>query len=175
MLTRSALALMVLSLLAATAHTAEKHGEPRNKQESLMPFRQLAGEWTGKTTKGFHEGEEVQVKYKVTSNGSAVVETLFPDTDHEMVTVIHPDGDDLLLTHYCALGNQPQMKAPGKLDGNNVAFKFVRATNMKSPKEMHMHDVTYTFVNHDTLKTTWTHYDDGNPAGEVVFEVVRKK
>jgi hypothetical protein len=91
--------------------------------------------------------------YRVTSGGSAVVETLFPNTDHEMVTVIHPDGEDLLLTHYCMVGNQPQMKAPGTSAGKEVAFKFVRATNLKSADDMHMHDVTYTFVDNDTLRS----------------------
>jgi hypothetical protein len=46
---------------------------------------------------------------------------------------------------------------------------------MKSDKDMHMHDVTFTFVDKDTLKTEWTHYMDGKPAGNVVFEFKRKK
>jgi hypothetical protein len=111
----------------------------------------------------------------VTSNGSAVVETIGPGTDHEMVTVIHPDGDELMLTHYCAIGNQPRMKAPGKADGNKVAFAFVGATNMKSDKDMHMHNVTFTFVDKDTLKAEWTHYMDGKAAAPTVFEMKRKK
>ena len=52
-----------------------------------------------------------------------LVETIFPGSEHEMITVIHPDGDDLALTHYCMLGNQPQMKAAGKGEGNKVEFK----------------------------------------------------
>ena len=92
-----------------------------------------------------------------------------------MVTVIHQDGDDLALTHYCALGNQPHMKTKRKTDGDKIAFKFASASNLKSEKEMHMHDVTYTFVDKDTLKAEWTHYDDGKPAGSAVFELKRKK
>jgi hypothetical protein len=92
-----------------------------------------------------------------------------------MVTVIHPDGDDLLLTHYCAVGNQPRMKAPGKTDGNKVAFAFVGATNMKSDKDMHMHNVTFTFVDKDTLKAEWTVYMDGKASGTTAFELKRKK
>jgi len=46
---------------------------------------------------------------------------------------------------------------------------------MKSEKEMHMHDVTYSFPDRDTLKTEWTHYQDGKAAGRVVFELKRKK
>ena len=92
-----------------------------------------------------------------------------------MITMIHPDGDALLLTHYCMLGNQPQMKARPKEGDKKVAFEFVRATNMKSDKDPHMHSVTYTFVDKDTIKAEWTHYSDGKDAGKMEFELKRKK
>jgi hypothetical protein len=161
--------------LALTSFAADDKPEPKKeaKHPGLEQFKQLVGEWQGKEVGG--KGKDVTVKYKITSGGSAVVETLFPDTDHEMVTVITRDGDDLILTHYCMLGNQPQMKAAGKGDGKEIAFKFVKAGNLKSEKEPHMHDATYTFVDKDTLKTEWTHYQDGKSAGKVVFELKRKK
>ena len=46
--------------------------------------------------------------YGVTAAGTAVMEALFPETDHEMLTVYHLEGNDLVLTHYCAMGNQPR-------------------------------------------------------------------
>jgi len=141
------------------------------KPAAFERFKQLAGEWVGKAG---NAGQEVRVQYKVTSGGTAVVETIAPGTDHEMVTVIHPDGTDLLLTHYCMLGNQPQMKASGTDDGNQVEFKFVRATNLKSAKAPHMHDVTFTFVDKDTLRTACTHYNDGKAGPDMVFELKRK-
>ncbi|HUY92931.1 MAG TPA: hypothetical protein VMV10_29645 [Pirellulales bacterium] len=77
---------------------------------------------------------------RVTSAGSAIEETLFPGGDHEMVTMYFIDGDKLLLTHYCALGNQPQMQAEPGEDAKRIAFKFVGATNLKSADELHMHE-----------------------------------
>ena len=163
--------LLLLSALAVAADDVDKKAPtPQGGKHPLLEqFKQLAGEWVGK------EGNGIHVKYKVTSNGSTVVETLFPDTDHEMITTIHQDGDDLALTHYCALGNQPHMKTKGKSAGDKVAFKFSSASNLKSDKDMHMHEVTYTFVDRDTLKAEWTHYNDGKPAGTVVFELKRTK
>jgi hypothetical protein len=157
--------------------TDEKKADRRAAEKSpgLEKFKQLAGDWVGKETSGKEPGQEIRVIYKVTSAGSAVVETLLPGGEHEMVTVIHADGDDLALTHYCALGNQPHMKTKGKNDGDKIAFKFTGASNLKSEKDMHMHDVTYTFVDQDTLKAEWTHYEEGKPAGTVVFELKRKK
>jgi hypothetical protein len=171
MFMKAAVPVLILLVLATGAVV----GQDKKAPAGLEQFKQLAGEWAGKEVKGLNEGKEVRASYKVTAAGSAVVETLFPGSPHEMVTVIHPDGNDLILTHYCALGNQPQMKAPGGPEGNKVAFKFVRATNLKSEKDMHMHDVTFTFVDKDTLRSEWTHYKDGKAAGQVIFEMKRQK
>src|SRR5438105_3656350 len=157
-LLRSMLFLATIGVAASTGQATRVSGDESGKQVRFERFKQLAGDWVAKGG-----GEEVQVKYKVTSGGTAVVETISPGTDHEMITVIHPDGDSLLLTHYCMLGNQPQMKAAGSGDGNQVAFKFLRATNLTSEKAPHMHNVTYTFVDKDALKTEWTMYQDGKP------------
>ena len=140
----------------------------------LEKFKSLAGEWTGT---GTHDGHKIDatVTYRVTSGGSAVVETIGPGSDHEMVTVIHPDGDKLALTHYCAVGNQPQMAATPKAGEEKIFFDFVRGTNMKSEKDMHMHNVTFTFVDKDTLKTEWTLFNDGKASGKAIFELKRKK
>jgi len=176
-MTRGTLPALVLSAFAVTVYAAEDlkhHPTDTTKNPRFEQFKQIAGVWEGKEVEG-RPGTDVKVEYRVTSGGSAVVETIFPGTPMEMMTLIHRDGDDLLLTHYCMLGNQPRMKASGTGDGNQFAFKFVGATNLKSPSDMHMHDVTYTFPDKDTLRSEWTHYQDGKDAGRVVFELKRKK
>jgi len=161
------LAFPILALLAFVGGpVAGKDEKQVSKTPAFEQFKQLAGEWVG--SKKGPEGHDLHVKYKVTSGGSAVVETVFPGSEHEMVTVIHPDGSEIL-------GNQPHMKASGAGDGNKVEFKFLRATNMKSENDMHMHNVTYTFVDKDTLKSEWTNYKDGKAGETVVFELKRKK
>lgn len=169
-----ALSFTVLFATAAALSAADTAKAPA-PADGLEPFKKLAGDWVGKTIQGHDHGQPLNVRYKVTAGGSAVVETMFPGSEHEMVTVIHRDGDQLVLTHYCMLGNQPRMKAPAKGDGKTVAFKFADATNLKSAKDMHMHDVTFTFVDQDTLKAEWTHFQDGKDKGKAVFEFKRKK
>jgi hypothetical protein len=163
-----AAALFLAFALASQAREDAKAG-------GLERFKQLAGEWTGKMVNDGKAAGDAKVTYKVTSGGSTVVETMDPGGDHEMVTVIHQDGKDLALTHYCMVGNQPHMKVDAKGDGNKFAFDFTGASNMKSDQEMHMHSVTYTFVDKDTLKAEWTHYMDGKKGGSVIFELKRKK
>lgn len=162
-----------LAWLAVARSEAEDKAQ-HARSPALERFAQLAGEWVGKGLHGDME-HEARVVYKVTSGGSAVVETIDPGGDHEMITVIHADGDSLLLTHYCMIGNQPQMKAKPKAGDNKVAFEFVKATNLKSEKDMYMHDVTFTFVDKDNLKAEWTNYNDGKEAGKAVFSLKRKK
>ena len=72
-----------------------------------------------------------QISYKVVSGGSALMETIREPNGTEMVTGFHPDGDRLLMTHYCSLGNQPRMRADGLSDGGKkVAFvTWTRATS----------------------------------------------
>jgi hypothetical protein len=176
MTARAALPLLILFALATAPLAGQEkkpHGQEVGKNAAFEQFKRLAGEWVGKGHG--KDGPDVHIRYKVTAGGSAVVETILPGTDHEMVSVIHPDGPDLLLTHYCHLGNQPHMKASGNGDGNKVEFKFVRATNLKSEKDKHMHAATYTFVDQDTLRSEWTLYNDGKAAGQVAFELKRKK
>lgn len=150
----------------------ESRGPKPDPDQRLEQFRKLAGEWKSKG------GEApMQVQYKVTGAGSVVVETLFPGTPHEMLTVIHYDKDDLVLTHYCALGNQPHMKADAKnAASKEVKFVCVGGTNMQSENDAHMHGVTYTFVDDDHLRSEWVHFEGGKAKGDpVVFEWERVK
>jgi hypothetical protein len=174
MKTQFALSLGFVLLASAFVTQAQEHKKAANVNPALEHFKQLAGEWVGKGHMGGKD-EEIRVIYKVTSGGSAVVETIDPGSGHEMVTVIHSDGPALALTHYCMLGNQPHMKARPKAGDNKVAFEFVSASNLKSDKDMYMRSVTFTFVDENTLRTEWTHSMDGKESGKAVFELKRKK
>lgn len=176
MTSKTLASLVIASCLAwsAVAGAQDKTEKAKSENAPFDKFAQLAGEWVGKGIHG-DSNEELHVVYKVTSGGSAVVETISPGTDHEMITVIHEDGDNLLLTHYCMLGNQPHLKAVPKKGENAIPFEFVSATNLKSDKDPHMRTVTYTFVDKDTLKSEWTHFNDGKEAGKAVLELKRKQ
>jgi hypothetical protein len=133
-------------------------------------LKALAGNWKRSGGDG-----SVAVTYRVTAGGSAVVETLFPGAPYEMVTVYTIDRGELVLTHYCAEGNQPHMKAVKSGDANAVAFKFDGGGNIKSPKDGHMHEATIDFINADHVKSTWLYYKDGKPGESKEFNIVRIK
>src|SRR5882762_11523952 len=109
------LAALVLSAgTARAAAPAEAAAVPaRPASASLERLKTLAGEWVAAEDGDMAKKGDLVARYAVTASGTAVVETVFPGREHEMVTVYHDDGPDLVLTHYCMEGNQPRMRAKG--------------------------------------------------------------
>ena len=86
-----------------------------------------------------------------------------------MVTIYHLDGDSVILTHYCMADNQPRMRASGlSADGKLLDFKFVDATNLAKPTDMHMHALKMTFVDTDHITQEWVHSADGKEEPMVI-------
>jgi hypothetical protein len=187
--------LGILSFFALPAASAQEHSKETNKSaakqdDSAKPadhaapaapldarfakLAKLAGKWKGTATHG-GDKNETTVSYKLIGSGSALVETLFEGTPHEMITVYHMDGSDLVMTHYCASGNQPRCKAVKSEDANTLKFDFTGGANINPDKDVHMHSLTITFASDDKVKAVWTSWTAGKPSGEAVFELERAK
>jgi hypothetical protein len=142
---------------------------------ALEKMKALAGTWLltdeGKPT------DQIASIIKVTAGGSVVHETLFPGQPHEMVSVYTVDGPDLIMTHYCVLGNQPRMKADPKSPANQIVFRFAGGTNLDPKKDKHMHEATLTIVDDDHLELNGIGWENGAPAKEMCcgLKLVRKK
>jgi hypothetical protein len=171
---RTALSLLTIALLAlADSSPAGEKTTPVCAQR-FEALKKLAGDWVelGKDGKAT---DKVISSIRVTSAGSAIQETLFPGSDHEMVTMYHLDGDDLVLTHYCSLGNQPRLRAePGK-DVNKIVFKFVSSTNLKSNDDHHINGATLTLDGKDHFQAEWVSCKEGKPCHQVKLDLVRKQ
>ena len=78
---------------------------------------------------------------KVTAGGSVVHETLFPGQPQEMVSVYTVNGPDLIMTHYCVLGNQPRMKAdPNSSEEPDRVFRLGGRRQPRQKKDKHMQE-----------------------------------
>jgi hypothetical protein len=155
---------MILTALAAVA-------EPTS-QKSFDMLKSLSGAWEGKTM----QGKPVSVSYRLTAAGSALMsEIIMPEmkTDHDMISMFHMDNDRLLLTHYCATGNQPRMVASLSPDGKSVTFDFLDATNLASPSTGHMNRVVFTVVDANHHTEDWRFIQDGKEIVES-FDLYRK-
>jgi hypothetical protein len=115
-------------------------------------MKSLAGDWTG----SYVDGSPVKVSYRLVSGGTALMETMNMHDSHEMVTVYHPDGDRLLMTHYCSEATQPRMRASAlSSDGKRLEFDFLDATNA-GPDALVMRRLVVTFGDADHITQNWT-------------------
>src|SRR5262249_48913242 len=168
-------AFLLVVLVRAEAQQTKANAQPANAA-ALEKLKKLAGEWVAADKDGKATAQLVTV-FRVTSAGSAVHETIFPGTGHEMVAVYHLDGKDLVMTHYCALGNQPRRKRDAASTGNKLKFQFAGGSNIDPAKDMHMHEGSITIVDDNHIEWSWQAYDGGKVAdGHMVsMKLVRKK
>jgi hypothetical protein len=163
----AALPALVLAAGAALA------GDSRAASPALDRFKSLAGEWVAAEDGPLAKKGDLMARYTVTAGGSAVVETLLPGKQHEMVTVYTADGDDLVLTHYCMEGNQPRMRAKSP-SGARVAFAFDGGPHIDPKRDRHMHSAWFEFVGADEIRSEWTEHAGGKPVLVVPSHLVRK-
>ena len=155
-------ALVTLCLTAPLSAADSKSNAGWEKLKSL------AGDW-----EGTEDGKPFRVSYKVVSSGTAVMETLDGPDAMQMITIYHPDGGSLLMTHYCSMGNEPRMRSKG-LENGKLAFTYVDAANLKSKDEMRMTGLVLTFKDADHLQAEWAHSAAGKE-GLGRFEFARVK
>jgi hypothetical protein len=142
----------------------------------LEKMKKLVGTWVAADEDGKPTDQVVSI-IKLTAGGSAVHETLFPGQPLEMISVYTADGSDLIMTHYCVLGNQPRMKADPNSPSNQIVFRFAGGTNLNPKKDKHMHEATLTIVSDDRIELKGTAWENGAPAKGMCcgFKLVRKK
>ena len=158
---------LVVALFVSQALAADQPQAPANP--GFEKLKSLIGEWKGK----MKEEGEVRTTYKLVAADSAIEETL---SHGNMVTMYHTDGSGLMLTHYCAVHNQPRMRAaPFKDRDDSLKFSFVDATNMADANAQHMHNVAFAFGDKDHFTQEWTLYQDGKEAQKVVINFERVK
>ncbi len=152
-------------------YAAERPNLPYSGSKEFERMKELAGAWEG-TSNMPKEGEKVRVEYRLSSAGSSVVETLFPGTAHEMISVYYDNKGHLVMTHYCALRNQPRLKLQNA-DAKNLYFIFAGGDNIDPMKDAHMHALTISFIDKDHIVQKWTLFVDGKEKETSIFELSR--
>ena len=166
----ASVALLVSGVFLGTGYVSgeEKGKAAVDAKTAFARLKTMAGTWQNKTEdagKGHHDGDS-KVIYRLTGAGSALVETDFPESDHEMVSVYHLDGDDLRMTHYCAVGNQPRLKLDrANSTPDKLIFVFDGGTNLDPAKDLHIHGMTMTFGKDGEVKSAWEANAGGKKVG----------
>ncbi|HLX84871.1 MAG TPA: hypothetical protein VKR59_13300 [Terriglobales bacterium] len=131
-------------LLSASLVAAESDG-----RKTFDMLKGLEGKWSGKSL----QGEVVEVTFRSTAGGSALMSEIHGHGPENMITMFHMDGDRLLMTHYCGAGNQPRMKVVSA-DAKSVSFEFMDGTNM-GPGDARMQHVTFSQPDADHHVEEW--------------------
>ena len=118
-------------------------------------IRTLAGEWEAAGPE-----EKIRVTFQLISDGTALMETMKAGTEN-MVTVYHPDGESILMTHYCSGGNQPRMRARKSGGAGSITFQFVDVSNLKGSGDGHMRRLVIKFQDADNVIEEWTWKEKG--------------
>ncbi len=136
-------------------------------------FKNLAGEWVGTSTKGWTDREMISVIAR--QSAVMVISNFEAHPGETMATMIHMDGDRLMLTHYCVARNQPRLEATSiEDDGRTITFAFRDGTNLPSRDTGHMDKAIFRFVDDTHYSSQWTFYQDGQESWmeEIVYERV---
>ena len=112
------------------------------------------------------------IEFRITSGGSVVCETMFPGTDSEMTNMYSLDGNSLVMTHYCAIGNQPHMRATA-IEGNQLVFAADGVSDLKASDDHYMGAMTLVIIDEDTIEQRWIGYSLESEGETTTFRLTR--
>ena len=167
------LSLITLSLIASAACQASGpvvvEVDPVQREALLGAVRALEGSWA------LGEGEHAGViEFQLTSNGSVVRELMFPGDEHEMTNMYSLDGNSLVMTHYCSVGNQPRMRATA-VEGNRIVFESDGVGDLKAADEHYMGAMTLVLVDDDTIEQHWVSFNSADDSTHTPFKLKRMR
>jgi len=167
------LSLPIVALAAVAARAGGVDPGPYTGSPELEKLKKLEGHWEGMSNDMSPDKQPhlITTDYHVTSGGTAVVETLFAGTPHEMVSIYHDEDGKLAMTHYCLMRNQPHMTLQ-KSSADTVTLAVGKNGGV-DPKSMHMHEVALKQPSDDQLVETWTSYSEGKAQTPTVFRFKR--
>jgi hypothetical protein len=142
------------TLLLAGSLGVGANEPPKQKQASpeFERMKTLVGTWQGKADMG--QGPiDMTVQYRLLAAGNVLEERVFAGTPNEMLTLYYEQGGKLALTHYCILGNRPGMLLKTS-DSKSLKFDFDATCGIDPATESHMHAMTISFDDPDTITTS---------------------
>ncbi len=158
--------------LAGPAHDRK----PYTGSMEFERVKSLAGYWeaTVPDMADSTKTSTLSIDYRVTSGGSAVVETWGSGTPHEMVTVYADVNGKVAATHYCMLANQPHMTLK-KSTPTQIFLEVADDDKRIDLKSQHMRSLMLDVSTPNKLTQTWVSYMNGKAEPATVFTFVRIK
>lgn len=141
-------------LALALALAAPAPGAPPDGKEppAFARIKELAGAWSGEED----DGSPCWVRYQVVADGAALLEELRMGDAPSMTSIYYPDGDQVMMTHYCLTSSQPRLRTvsiPGDL--SELEFKYVDASNVMNSTGGMMDALRIRFQGPDRFEQLW--------------------
>lgn len=155
-------ASLIFVLIIGGMAFADKGAEhkPYVGSEAFEQMKQLAGNWEASMDMG--QGPmTVKASYKLTSGGSALIETVFEGAPHEMVSVYHDNPDKkLTMIHFCAEHNQPRLTMTSMENGKMI-MDLTKDSQSEVGQQKHIHNASIHIQGKDSMVQKWTGYEGG--------------
>lgn len=167
----SSIALVLAVVPASWAGQSRDANKAASKPEAVVYdaasafefLRTLAGDWERGSGDHEHGSSSRSVSFKVTAAGSSIVETYNAGQPSEMVSIYHMDGNQLLLTHYCALQNAPIMRFEKSNKPGEIKFAFHGGTNFDPKVDTHVHEGAFEIKDKNTVESNFVAFANGKP------------
>jgi hypothetical protein len=159
--------IALVTSLFLTSLTPVQAGEvpkPVPASAEFERMKSLVGTWKGTMDMGQGPIELVQ-EYRLLAGGTVLEEKVFVGTPNEMTTMYYDKKGKLALTHYCTFGNRPGMVLKSA-DAKTIKFAFDESCGINVKKESHMHSLTLTFQDADTITSSCKAFMDGKEMPE---------
>jgi hypothetical protein len=152
--------LCIALLLAAVAGVvAAENDQAKAGSPEFERMKTLVGSWAGKTDMG--QGlVDITLQYRLLAGGTVLEERSFAGTPQEMVTMYYDQAGKLAATHYCVMGNRPALKFKSA-DAKAIHFDFDATCGINPKKESHMHSLSISFDDADTITSSCQAIMDG--------------
>lgn len=162
--------LLLVATLGLSAGDAPK---PKKSSPEFERMKALVGTWSGTADLG--QGPITMTsQFRLLAGGTVLEERVFAGTPNEMVSMYHDRDGKLYMTHYCMIGNQPSMFLKSATT-KSLTFDFDKTCGINPKKESHMHALSLTFDDADTITTRCRAIMDGKemPEHPVVLKRVK--
>jgi hypothetical protein len=171
--TLGAAMLLAFTVGANAGDTKPTPPAPKPGSAEFERMKTLVGSWAGKVDMG--QGPvEMTATYRLIAGGSVLEERLFAGTPHEMATMYFDKAGKLSATHYCVMGNQPQMLLKSS-DDKSITLDFDATCGIDPKKESHMHSLKISFDDANTVTMSCSALIDGKEAAEHPAVLTRVK
>jgi hypothetical protein len=142
----------MLLLAAFSGLQADEAPKPKAGSPEFERMKTLVGTWTGKTDMG--QGPvEMTVEYRVVAGGSVLQERIAPGTPYEMISMYYDKDGKLAMTHYCVMGNRPEMALKAS-DAKSLTFDFDSCCKIDLKKESAMSGMKLSFDDANTITSS---------------------